>query len=184
LISSSLIFLEGSLATEVGRILAETGLSAQQLNLEVTESMIIGDGEVISDQLKLLKELGVGVHLDDFGTGYSSLSCLHQLPIDIVKIDRAFTATMDSNPYCPAIIQAITSLAHSLGMRVNTEGIETHDQLKRLNALTCDFGQGHVFSKPVPAKASEQFLVSMGKPLFDPYVFPIDSLKPETSIIK
>jgi diguanylate cyclase (GGDEF)-like protein len=160
-------FLEGSLATEVGRILAETGVSAQHLNVEITESMIIKEGEVVSGQLKLLKELGVGVHLDDFGTGYSSLSCLHQLPIDVVKIDRAFTATMDSNPYCLGIIQAITSLVHGLGMRVIIEGIEMPDQLNRIVALMCDFGQGHIFSKPFTAKAAEQFIVNVGTPLFD-----------------
>ncbi len=156
-------FLDGSFSTEVGRVLAETGVSAQQLNVEITESMILEDGEVVSDQLKLIKELGVGLHLDDFGTGYSSLSCLHQLPIDVVKIDRAFTATMDSNRDCVAIMQAITTLAHSLRMQVVVEGIETHDQLKRLVALKCSFGQGYLFSKPVAVKAAEQFLANVGK---------------------
>jgi diguanylate cyclase len=163
-------FFDGGFSAEVARALAKADVSARQLNVEITESMILEDGEMVSDQLKRIKALGVGLHLDDFGTGYSSLSCLHQLPIDVVKIDRAFTATMDSNRDCVAIIQAITTLAYNLRMQVVVEGVETQDQLNRLIALRCSYGQGYLFSQPVSAKAAEQFLVDIEKPLFDPPV--------------
>ena len=122
-------------------------LGAKPLHVLKNVDLEIEDGEMVSEQLKRIKALGVGLHLDDFGTGYSSLSCLHQLPIDVVKIDRAFTATMDSNRDCVAIIQAITTLAYNLRMQVVVEGVETQDQLNRLIALKCSYGQGYLFSQ-------------------------------------
>ena len=94
--------------------------------------------------------------MDDFGTGLSSLSCLHEFPIDVLKIDRTFTATMSAKREYAAVVHAVTTLAHNLNMKVIAEGIETPEQLASMIALECDFGQGYLFSKPIdPARASE-----------------------------
>ena len=98
--------------------------------------------------------------MDDFGTGHSSLSCLHQFPIDFLKIDQAFVKTIKRNRDYAAVVQAITTLAHNLDVRVVAEGIETSDQLAQLIALDCDFGQGYYFAKPLDHESAETFLKS------------------------
>jgi diguanylate cyclase (GGDEF)-like protein len=141
--------LEKNLVSNVALILKETGLDARHVNLEITESAIIRDADEVRRQLEGLRQLGVGMHMDDFGTGYSSLSCLHSFPLDVVKIDREFTVTMEENEDYAAVVEAIVTLAHRLNLRVIVEGIESKEQFARVKALGCDFAQGYLFSPPV-----------------------------------
>ena len=107
-----------------------------------------------------LHAMSVGLHLDDFGTGYSSLAYLHSFPVQALKVDRSFVNRMDRQPQEAAIVKAIVSLAHDLGMEVVAEGVETRAQVAALRALRCGRGQGFLFSKPLPADQAERLLTS------------------------
>lgn len=126
--------------------------------LEITESMIMSDTERLLPVFKDLKSLGVRIAMDDFGTGHSSLSCLHQLPIDIVKIDRSFIGNAGAKRDYAAIVQAIVELAHNLDLTVVAEGVEQLDRLTLLQALDCEFAQGHLISQPLSLEEAEQML--------------------------
>lgn len=136
-------------------------LSGEELNIEITESVVMDNPEQIADKLSQIKQLGIGIHMDDFGTGHSSLSCLHRFPIDVLKIDQSFVSTMDSNPEYEAIVFAIISLAHNLNVKVIAEGIETEQQLQQLRDLGCDYGQGYFFAKPKPTSEIASVLAEM-----------------------
>jgi diguanylate cyclase (GGDEF)-like protein/PAS domain S-box-containing protein len=131
--------------------LADSGLAPENLVLEITESTLIENPQLVSTVLQELLDLGVTVELDDFGTGYSSLTVLHDFPGHTLKIDRAFVDTMIHRPESETIVRSIVSLAHSLGLQVTAEGIEDTDQLNALTALGCEYGQGYHFSRPLPA---------------------------------
>jgi diguanylate cyclase (GGDEF)-like protein len=150
--------VEHGFCGEVERILGETGLDARHLNLEITESAIIGASESVNETLRKLKTLGVQLHMDDFGTGYSSLSCLHRIPFDVLKIDRAFIRPGEARREYAAVIHAIITLARNLKMRVTAEGIETREQLAGILALGCDYAQGHYFSRPVDASTAQTLM--------------------------
>jgi diguanylate cyclase (GGDEF)-like protein/PAS domain S-box-containing protein len=128
------------------------------LELELTESALIDDREKALSILNELKHLGVHIAVDDFGTGYSSLSYLSGLPVDCLKIDRAFVMRVAKGGRDAAIAQAIVSMGHALGMRVLAEGIETREQLEFLRSQGCDEGQGYLFSRPVPADSVKELL--------------------------
>jgi diguanylate cyclase (GGDEF)-like protein/PAS domain S-box-containing protein len=141
------------LAQLVSTVLTETALPATALCLEITESALVDDPEVGLANLSALKRLGVEVGLDDFGVGFSSLSRIRDLPpIDLIKIDRSFTAGIERNGSDGAVITAILSLASNLGIPVVAEGIECEAQFERLRTLGCDIGQGFFFSRPQPAE--------------------------------
>jgi diguanylate cyclase (GGDEF)-like protein/PAS domain S-box-containing protein len=142
---------DSGLVDQVTTALRAAALEPSSLVLEITESTLIENPQLVSTVLGELLELGVTVELDDFGTGYSSLTVLHDFPGDTLKIDRAFVETMIDRPESETIVRSIVSLAHSLGLRVTAEGIERVDQLKALAALGCEFGQGYHFSRPLPA---------------------------------
>jgi EAL domain-containing protein (putative c-di-GMP-specific phosphodiesterase class I) len=146
------------LVRTVSAILAETGLPAEQLRLEITESAIISQQHPALQTIAELRERGVAIHLDDFGTGYSSLSYLHRLPLDAIKIDRAFTTAMETEERPRHVIQAILTLVGSIGLEVVAEGIASSHQLELLRAMGCPFGQGFYFSPPLPLDALEEFL--------------------------
>lgn len=131
-------------------VLKQFDVDGRQLNLEITESLIMDSPEGIVDRLHQIRNLGVRLYMDDFGTGHSSLSCLHRFPIDVLKIDRSFVSTLETNDDYESIIHAIITLAHNLDTTVIAEGIETEQQLTRLRDLDCDFGQGYLFSQPKP----------------------------------
>ncbi|PWK15552.1 PAS domain S-box-containing protein/diguanylate cyclase (GGDEF)-like protein [Tumebacillus permanentifrigoris] len=144
-----------NLVETVRQVLLDTQLDGRWLELEVTESIIIQDTEKVIDMLLELKEFGIEISIDDFGTGYSSLRYLQRLPIDTLKIDRSFVKDIDSPEADEAAIaRAVILLAHSLGLRVIAEGVETEVQLDFLRSENCDAIQGYLFSRPVPA---EQF---------------------------
>jgi EAL domain-containing protein (putative c-di-GMP-specific phosphodiesterase class I)/FixJ family two-component response regulator/GGDEF domain-containing protein len=134
----------------VRRVLHDTRLDPHWLELEVTENSILPNAAKIIRTLRDLKACGVSQALDDFGTGYSSLSYLQRLPVQRLKIDRSFIANITSNPSDAAIVRAVVSMAHSLGIRVIAEGAETEGQLGYLRSLTCDEMQGYHFSPPLP----------------------------------
>jgi EAL domain-containing protein (putative c-di-GMP-specific phosphodiesterase class I) len=149
---------EVSLAEEVERILAETGLDPTTLKLEITESSIMENAELAVATLRRFKELNISLEIDDFGTGYSSLSYLRQLPFDTVKIDRSFVKEIGTSDDTSKIINTSLQLAQSLGMDVVAEGVETQDQLARLTAMGCPSGQGYYFSKPVDAERAQRLI--------------------------
>lgn len=108
--------------------------------------------------LSELKELGIKIFMDDFGAEYSSLNCLHQLPIDVLKIDRVFAQTMSSRREYAAVIDAIIHLARVLDMKVVCKGIENLEQMAQINTLDCDYGQGYLFSKPLSVEEVNLYL--------------------------
>ncbi len=138
------------LVAEVAALLQRTGMAARQLQLEITESLAAQD-EGIQATLRELKGLGVGLALDDFGTGYSSLACLHQLPVDTVKIDRSFVQHAETVEYHRVLIEATIRVARTLGMRTVAEGIETAGQAALMQRLHCDRGQGWFYGRPMTA---------------------------------
>ena len=141
------------LVEQATRVLRETGLAPSALQLEITESAMMLDTESTIATLRALKEMGVRLAIDDFGTGYSSLSYLQRFPVDTLKIDRSFIKEVSCDPGAAAIVRAVTTLAHALGIEVTAEGIETEEQLARVRALRCDRGQGYYFSEPLPSDA-------------------------------
>lgn len=147
-----------TLISDVSDILTKHQLNAKYLELEVTESAIMKNEKVCFSVLENLKKLGVLLSTDDFGTGYSSLSYLHQFPFDTLKIDRSFINKMNTGDKADEIVCTILSLAQSLNLKVVAEGIETEEQLRKLQDLKCDYGQGYLFSKPVVAQVAESFL--------------------------
>ena len=134
---------------QVKQILQETELNPHNLKLEITESSLVEDTQATIIILKELKAMGIEFSLDDFGTGYSSLSYLHQFPFDTLKIDRSFVKSIENNSEKLSIVRAIIALARSLGMDTIAEGIETVNQLARLKALKCEYGQGYFLFKPL-----------------------------------
>jgi len=148
-------FLQSTLVSNIERIIKETGIQPELLELEITEgmSMDISRSIVI---LQALKDIGVRIVVDDFGTGYSSLSYLHQLPIDTVKIDKAFINDMTNDHHNEAIVSTIINMAHNLNLTVIAEGAETEEQVIYLKKSLCDDIQGFYFSKPVPAVEFEK----------------------------
>lgn len=128
--------------------LERAGIAPGALHLEITESSITSDPHAAAQVLENIRQLGVALQVDDFGIGQSSLSCLHQFPLSGIKIDRAFLRTATERRDYAAVIHAIVSLAHNLGMQVIAEGVETADQIALLQAMDCDAGQGFLFGRP------------------------------------
>ena len=120
-------------------------------HLKMAEGMIMHDPKTAIATLKKLRQLGVKIDIDDFGTGYSSLSCLHEFPIDFLKIDRAFIANLKRVRDYAALLHAVLTLADNLGLKVVAEGIEDVEQLTLLEGLGCEYGQGYLFAKPLSA---------------------------------
>jgi len=148
-------FVEG-----VRKILSETGLPAQYLELELTEGVLMKDAESAASVLLELKAMGIHLAVDDFGTGYSSLSYLRKFPIDALKIDQSFIHQNSTTPDDSTIVSAVIAMGRSLKLRVVAEGVETLEQLMFLRALQCDEAQGFYFGRPVPAA---QFAESLRK---------------------
>ena len=136
----------------VAEVLHSSGLDPSRLSLEITESLLLGESEAITDILRALKALGVRLVLDDFGTGYSSLSYLTRLPLDALKVDRAFVHALGPDHADHAITEAIIAMARALSLEVVGEGTETMAQVAELRRLGCDLAQGYVFSPPLSAR--------------------------------
>jgi diguanylate cyclase (GGDEF)-like protein/PAS domain S-box-containing protein len=140
----------GNLVQVVQRVIENTGLDPTLLEIELTESALMDDADEVLETLNALREIGIEISLDDFGTGYSSLSYLKRFPIDTLKIDQAFVRDLDKNPDDEAIVKAIIAMAHSMGMKVVAEGVETQAHLDFLRREGCDIMQGYFLSRPVP----------------------------------
>ncbi|WP_449418328.1 EAL domain-containing protein [Phormidium nigroviride] len=144
----------------IEKLLEQFSLSGESLKLEITESMFMENAGAAGQLLAELKAKQIQFSIDDFGTGYSSLSYLHHLPIDTLKIDREFISGMVGDSKDFDIVKTIITLAHSLGLDVVAEGIETQEQLNRLRELGCEYGQGFFFSKPLDVEAAGELLAS------------------------
>jgi len=147
---SSHQFRETDLVSIVEGVLGESGLSPKFLELEITESIMMEDRELVARALARLRALGIQIALDDFGTGYSSLSYVKDFPLDSIKIDRCFVKDLGERDGDEAIVKAIVAMAHSLGLRVVAEGVERLGQLKIVTEYGCDEIQGFFFSRPLP----------------------------------
>ena len=153
----SLIDLE--LADEVQQLLVETGVPAEKLTLEITETQMMADTTRTLVVLERLNDLGVQISIDDFGTGYSSLTYLKRLPVHEVKIDRSFIDTMSSDEANATIVRSIIDLGRNLSLRVVAEGVEDGITWETLAALECDVAQGYYLSKPIPPARLTPWLV-------------------------
>ncbi|MFN3862178.1 MAG: putative bifunctional diguanylate cyclase/phosphodiesterase, partial [Roseateles sp.] len=136
--------------------LQSLGLAGDGLAIEITEGLLLERDEAVAERLRTLRAAGLTISLDDFGTGYSSLSYLQHHEIDTVKIDRSFVAGLEGGGKALALCRAIVTMAHELGMGVVAEGVETEAQMRALQAMGCDWGQGWWFGKGVPAAAFEE----------------------------
>ena len=146
------------LLKSVASALDKSGLEPKYLELEVTETVLMRNKENGTATLVELQDMGVGLSLDDFGTGYSSLSYLRRFPIDTLKIDHSFISSIGTNKESEAIVTAIISLAHNLGLKVVAEGVETQSQLEFLQEQLCEIYQGYLCSKPIPAELIPELL--------------------------
>ncbi|WEM94919.1 EAL domain-containing protein [Telluria mixta] len=155
-------FAEPNLVREIARVLDETGLSAGCLEVEITESLVMGDVESAIRTMRELKQMGVQLSIDDFGTGYSSLSYLRRFPVDVLKIDRSFVRDIPFSEDDAAMVAAIIELARGLRMRVIAEGVETEAQLEYLRRRGCDEVQGHVYAQ-ASSGAEVERLLRMGR---------------------
>jgi EAL domain-containing protein (putative c-di-GMP-specific phosphodiesterase class I) len=139
-------------------VLDELGMSPECLEIEMTETTVMRNLEDVARQMRDLAELGVQFSVDDFGTGYSSLRHLHQLPIQTLKIDRSFIERVSDPGGTAALVQAILSLAHNLGLQVVAEGVENRRQMESLISMNCDVMQGYLFARPLPADRIPELL--------------------------
>jgi len=151
-------FLRGGVRRELAEALGRHGVAPQLLEVEITESAMMGDQEEILAELAAIRALGVKLHVDDFGTGYSSLSQLQRMKMDVLKVDRSFTAELGRSKEGTVFFQAIVSMAHALGMEVVAEGVENAEQLALLRTLGCNEVQGYLVARPMPAEAMAALL--------------------------
>jgi EAL domain-containing protein (putative c-di-GMP-specific phosphodiesterase class I) len=163
--------LDQRLVETVSRALARTGLSPSFLELEITESAMVGKDPGTGAALQALRALGIGFAIDDFGTGYATFDCLKRFPLHTLKVDGSFVRGVCDNDEDAAIVSASVTLARSLGLRVVAEGVETAAQYSRLRKLGCHDCQGYYVFRPLPALALEKVLGSKNQ------VFPTDRLR-------
>jgi diguanylate cyclase (GGDEF)-like protein/PAS domain S-box-containing protein len=159
---------QGALADDVAQALRESGLAPETLVLEITESIVIQDADAAVERLHELKALGIRLAVDDFGTGYSSLSYLRRLPIDILKIDKSFVDGVALPDSDKELAQVIIEMGRTLRLAVVAEGIERAEQLSRLRALRCEFGQGYYFAAAMDAAAIDALLATTGGSMRSP----------------
>jgi EAL domain-containing protein (putative c-di-GMP-specific phosphodiesterase class I) len=141
-------FLTGTIVSTIRQALERHALPAYRLEVEITEGTLMKESELVMGQLRVLRDMGVGVALDDFGTGYSSLGYLWRFPFSKLKIDRSFVAALQQSLPAKDILRSIVKLGHGLGMAVTAEGIENHQQLAMLRDLGCDLSQGYHLGRP------------------------------------
>jgi EAL domain-containing protein (putative c-di-GMP-specific phosphodiesterase class I) len=148
-----------SCVEDIEEALRESGLGARSLSLDVTESAFVGALEDNALLIQRIENLGVGISIDDFGTGYSSLSYLKRLPANVLKIDKYFVKGIGKDDEDTAIVRMVVELAHTLGMKVIAEGVETNGQVALLEEMGCDMAQGFHFERPLPHEAASEFLL-------------------------
>lgn len=148
---------------QLTEIVNQTGIDPGCLKLEITESAVMGNPEAAIDVLRKIQRLGVQLSIDDFGTGYSNLSYLHRFPIDTLKVDRSFVSTMEDGSDNGEIVRTVIALAKALRLSVIAEGIESIHQFHQLRILGCEFGQGYLFSRPIPVAEATILLEDAGR---------------------
>jgi EAL domain-containing protein (putative c-di-GMP-specific phosphodiesterase class I) len=156
--------VQADLAATLQRALDESGVRPEHIGIEITESMLMEDVESGIGAIHELRHLGVRVSIDDFGTGYSSLGYLKRLPVDAVKIDRSFVAGLGTDGEDSAIVTAVVSLGHALGLSVVAEGVETEQHVRELVRLGCDHAQGFFFAPPQPSTDLRSVLTRSWRP--------------------
>lgn len=152
-------FNQPDLVERIQAIVNRTGMPVEMLKLEITESSLMTDTKSALDKIKALKSLGIRFSVDDFGTGYSSMNSLQEFPLDNLKIDLSFVRNLHHSPESLEIVRAIINLAHNLGLDVVAEGVEMTNQFDILASLHCDFGQGHLYSHPVPYEEARAYMI-------------------------
>lgn len=157
---SSQRFVDSKLLTEIKEMLTKYNLPENSIIIELTEHTLVKNIAKARNLFHQIKMLGVRISLDDFGTGYSSLSYIHQLPFDIIKIDRSFVSYIDEKHTEHPIINIVVALAKSLKIQLVAEGIETPQQLQLLKSMNCDYGQGYYLAKPMPASETDKLIVN------------------------
>ena len=153
----------GNLVALVAQVLEESGLNPDQLELEITESVLMSDPKQVIEVLDGLRALGIALAVDDFGTGYSSLSYLKRFPLNCLKVDRSFVKDTPGDVNDVAITKAVIALGHSLGLHIVAEGVENEEQAELLRDLRCEIAQGYHYSRPLPAAEFAAFLAGWGK---------------------
>ncbi|WP_430511859.1 putative bifunctional diguanylate cyclase/phosphodiesterase [Pannonibacter phragmitetus] len=143
--------MNGDFLIRLRDCLAGTGCQPEWLELEITESLLLGEGGGVQETLEQIAAMGIGIAIDDFGTGYSALSYLHRFPITALKIDRSFMSGICSDPQQEILVRTILAMAHGLGLETTAEGIETEDVARKLASMNCRFGQGYLWHRPAPA---------------------------------
>jgi EAL domain-containing protein (putative c-di-GMP-specific phosphodiesterase class I) len=157
---SNLQLQNSTLLSCVDNCLAQAGLTGQTLRLEITESVLMENIQSAADLLEQLQQRHIQLLIDDFGTGYSSLAYLQLLPINALKIDRSFITDIEHNSTNFDITSSIIELAHQLGLEVIAEGLEKERHLQILNELTCEYGQGFLFSQPLDVEAATELIAN------------------------
>ena len=155
---SAIQFQQEDLVGSIERMLNESGVTSDRLELELTESVVMQDARKADNILSRLSRLGIKLAIDDFGTGYSSLSYLKRFDVDRLKIDQSFVRDMTNNYDDAEIARAIINLGHTLGLEIVSEGVETKEQLELLKQQGCDVIQGYLISRPMPASEIPVFL--------------------------
>jgi diguanylate cyclase (GGDEF)-like protein/PAS domain S-box-containing protein len=155
---SAMLFSRLDMVETVRKVVVDSGIAPQTLKLEITETVLMEDKVKVMNALKEIRKLGVGIALDDFGTGFSGLDSLASLPLNAVKIDRSFVASLSSNINAQTVVRKIVELAHDLGMTVTAEGIETIEEKELVTRLKCDKAQGHFFGEPVTAQQARMIV--------------------------
>ncbi|MEP7012386.1 MAG: EAL domain-containing protein, partial [Acidobacteriota bacterium] len=154
--------VRGDLLATIQAILAETGLPAHRLDLEITENAAVAEIERTARLLSAIRDLGVRIALDDFGAGHASFSYLQRLPLDVLKIDREFVRAIDEGRQGRAIVTAIIELSRGLGLQTVAEGVETPAQLDFLRERGCDLYQGYLASAAIPSAAARRWILGNG----------------------
>ncbi|HEX5140640.1 MAG TPA: EAL domain-containing protein, partial [Dehalococcoidia bacterium] len=157
---SALQFQKLDFIPDLSSVLRRTGAGSEVVHFEITEAALLSDEEGARRNLGELQRLGFKVAIDDFGVGYSSLSYLQKHNMDILKLDQSFVRGQDGSERTAEIVRCIVQLAHSLGMTVTAEGVETESEFRRVADAGCDLGQGYYFSVPVPAQAITEMLAT------------------------
>lgn len=159
-------FSDGNAHEKIKEILSENGSSAEQIHLEITETLLMEAPEQAKASLEECRKSGINVSIDDFGSGYSSLNYLHYFPIDTLKIDQSFVRAMHTHPASRVLITSIIGIARNLNMCVIAEGIESAEDAKLIRDLGCEQGQGYWFAKPFPLEDALTFVGSWQAPDF------------------
>ena len=145
---------------EIKNLLNTSGIPASQLEIEITESIMIDSAEKALHCIDEIKKMGIKIAIDDFGTGYSSLSYLNSFPADLLKIDKSFIDKMNQSESSRQYVAAIISMGHIMGFKVLSEGVEDTDQLETLREIGCDYIQGFVWGRPLPVEEAEKLVIS------------------------